>query len=43
MTMKFETVLTGLAIVVIGGLAIWFTFGPIVMNAIDTVVNVLMF
>ena len=40
-TMKFETVLTAIAIVAIGAIAIWFTVGPIVMGTIETIVNAL--
>ena len=39
--MKFENVLTGLAIVVIGAIAIWFTVGPIVIGTLETIVNAL--
>lgn len=39
--MKFETILTGLAIVVIGGIALWYTFGGIIMEIMTTLVNVL--
>ena len=41
MKMKFETVLTAIAMVVVGAIAIWITFGPLVVNAFETIVNVL--
>lgn len=39
--MKFEMVLVGVAMVIIGMIAIWYTFGGVIMEFITTLMNVL--
>lgn len=39
--MKFETALTALAMVIIGGIAIWYVFGGVIIEMMTTLVNVL--